>query len=288
MLLGGGCLGSITLGTNAFSSMVAKQSITVNVAPDNRAIIGYEVREDIEADDSESEYPEIVVAPGENEERTLVTIVNRLEETTTIQHANVELMTQSNKAPTVTGVEWDKEPFSSTADIRGSITCGETGSNVVELTVTIGVRGATTTLSGATDTRRFVVRCEPESSPDLTSEFLPEGSGKVAFDGLGQVKLKHDNQGVVDVKLYVGKKTGARKQMSVNPLSIEKVNTNEQVGGSRFSSESIVGVQIGDSDSIYLHPSWNQGSCAFDRGSGGTVVDPVSTEDIDPSVCTSE
>jgi hypothetical protein len=246
-------------------------------------LVGYEIRKDVEAGESESQLPEIAITA--KKKRTLVTILNRFGDRTMIKISDVEVTTQDDGGPAIADVEWDEAPFRSTADIRGRIVCSEVGSNTVELTVTVEGTGVTATLSGDKDTRRFVIRCEPQSLPDLTSEFLPSGSGKIIFNGLGQVKLKHADQGMVDVKFYVGNRTGANKQMSINSRSVEKVKTNQKVGGDRFSSRSVVGVQIGDSNSVYLHPSWNRNDCMFEKGSGGTVSDPTSIEDTDPTKC---
>lgn len=283
-MIGGTGVGSLTLGSGAFSSMTAERGVTVDVAPDDEALVGYEIRKDAEAGESESQLPEITTTAGDKK-RTLVTILNRFGNGTNIKISDVEVTTQDDGGPAIADVEWDEAPFRSTADIRGRIVCSEAGSNIVELTVTVEGTGVTTTLFGGKDTRRFVIRCEPRSLPDLTSEFLPSGSGKVMFNGFGQIKLKHEDQGIVDVKFYLGNKTGANKRMSINSLSVEKVKTNQKLGGDRFSSRSVVGVQIGDSNSIYLHPSWNRNDCMFEKGSGGTVSDPTSIEDTDPTKC---
>lgn len=169
LLIGGGCVGGLTAGTGAFSNGAAEREMNVDVVPDDEALVGYEVREDVSADDSESGYPEIVVTASENEERTLATVTNRLGGHAVIKIADVEESTQDDEEPTVTNVEWDKEPFRSTADIRGSIVCSEAESDTIELTVTlegVGETGVTATLSGDTDTRRFVARCEPKPEPD--------------------------------------------------------------------------------------------------------------------------
>jgi len=288
LMLGGTSAGALTFGSGAFRSTTAERGVNIDVVPDDQGLVGYEVREDVVADESKSEFPEVVVASGENVEQTLVTVVNRFGGDPSLEIVDVEVTTQGDGEPIVADVDWDEGPFKSTADIRGSIVCSEAGSNIVELTVVVEGTGVTASLSGDRDTRKFAIRCEPDSLPDLTSEFLPGTDGKVAFDGLGQVELKHDDQGMVDVRFYVGNQTGANKQMSVNLRSVEKVKTNQKVGGNRFSSESVVGIRIGDSDSIYLHPSWNQNGCKFDKGSGGTVSDPVSIENADLAECTSQ
>ncbi|QSG10418.1 hypothetical protein HSR122_3049 [Halapricum desulfuricans] len=266
--------------------------MVADVVPDDEALVGYQVRKDIEVDESESGFPEFIVTAGENEERTLVTVTNRLGEDTAIEIVNVEVTTQSDGEPNVVNVEWDKGSFGpgEIADIRGKIACEKAGSDVVELTVTVESAGVTASLFGATDTRRFVVRCESESLPDLTSDFLSQGksgesSAKVTFNGLGQVTLNHDEPGTVDVQFYVGSKTGANKQMSVDTHPSETIKTNQKVSGDTFTGESVVGVRIAGSDAIYLHPSWNQDGCKFDNGSGGIVSRPASIEDIDPIEC---
>lgn len=285
LMLGGTSASALTLGNGAFNSANAKRDVNVEVVPDDEAMIGYEVREDVEGDLSESGFPEFVVTAGENEERTLVRVTNRLGENATIEIVDVEVTTQSDEEPDVINVEWDEGPFGpgETADIRGSVACEEVGSDVVELTVTVEGTSVTATLFGDTGTRQFMVRCE--SLPDLTSDFLSQG--KVTFNGLGQVELKHDDDGTVDVQFYIGTETGANKQMSVNTLPQETVKTNQKVGGDKVSSESVVGVRIAGSDAIYLHPSWNQDKCRFKNGSGGTVSEPSSINDINPTECTS-
>lgn len=170
-MLGGTSVGALTLGSGAFSSTTAERGVNVNVVTDDKALVGYEVREDIGQDDSESGFPELVVMAGENGNRTLVTVTNRFSENATIQITDVEVTTQSDEEPDVVDVEWDEREFGpgEAADVRGSIVCSEAGSDTVELTVTVeGVddTGVTATLFGDTDTRRFVARCEPKPEPD--------------------------------------------------------------------------------------------------------------------------
>lgn len=287
LLLSSTSAGALTIGSGAFSSMSAERGVNLDVVPDSEALVGYEVHADVEPGDTESdaEFPEFVVTAGENKERTLVTVINRLGEDTTLEIVDVEVTTQDDEEPNIIDTEWDNNPVDATADIRGTILCDETGSDVVELTVTVEAAGINATLFGDTDTRRFVIRCEPDSPPDLTNEFLPEGSGEVRFDGLGQVELKHEQNGTVGVQFYVGDETGVNKEMSVNARPSETIETNQKVGGDRFNNESVVGVRIRDSDAIYLHPSWEQSDCEFGNGSGGTVSTPASIEDTDPIEC---
>ena len=290
LLLGGTSAGALTLGSGAFSSTTADRSVRVDVVPDDQALVGYEVNEDVTRDESESGFPELLATAGENEVRTVATVTNRLSGNAAIEIVDVEVTTRSNGEPDVVNVEWDEGPFGpgETADIRGRIACEEAGSDVVELTVTVESTDVTVNLSGDTDTRRFVVRCEPPSPPDLTSDFRSgAGSAEVKFNGHGGVKLKHDEDGTVDVQFYVGSETGANKEMTVDTRSPspKTVETNQMVGGKTFSSESVVGVRISESDAIYLHPSWNQDRCTFDSASGGTVSDPQSFTETDPTEC---
>lgn len=161
--------GALTLGSGAFTSTTADRGVSANVVSDDEALVGYKIRADKGADDSESSYPEIVVTAGESEERTsLVTVVDRFGGASTIKIVDVEVTTQGDGEPTVIDLEWDEE-LKPTADIRGRIACSEAKSDVVEITVTIeGIdnTGVTATLFGDTNTRRFIARCEPKPEPD--------------------------------------------------------------------------------------------------------------------------
>lgn len=168
LMLSGTSVGALTFGSNAFSSATAERGVNAHVVSDKEALVGYEVRTDVEPEDSdsESELPEFVVTAGEPQKRTLVTITNHIGEDTTLEIVDVNVTTQSGGPSTVTSVEWDENSFRSTADIRGTIVCDEEGSSIVELTVIVEATGVTATLFGDLDTRRFVVRCEPKPEPD--------------------------------------------------------------------------------------------------------------------------
>ncbi|MGQ3331125.1 hypothetical protein [Halorubrum sp. FL23] len=292
---------SLTVGSGAFTSSTTQRGVNINVVPDGQAPVGYAIQSDQETADGT---PVITVPVAERQTIPLVKIQNRL--TGAAQITGVEIEPAARGEPELVDIEWDTDPFPAGegTTIRGTVACTETGHTTVGLSVSVDAPTLNAEVSGTTTIRQFQLRCVPPASlPNLTPAFTiqngeEDGDGgdssvssestRVVFNGLGTVSLRHPRDGFVDVKFYVGNKTGANKQMFVNPRSVEKVKTNEKVGGDRFSSESVVGIRIADSDSIYLHPSWNQDRCAFDKGSGGTVMDPVSTEDTGFSECTSE
>jgi len=109
-----------------------------------------------------------------------------------------------------------------------------------------------------------------------------EGATEIqAFDGRGQLELHHKDNAMVDLQFYTQSNRGQNNEVTVE--SRETVDTNHTIGGQRFSSESVVGVQVGESEFIYLHPGWNQDECQLDPSSSGSVNDP--TTDIDPNEC---
>lgn len=289
---------SLTVGSGAFTSSTAQRGVNVNIVPDGQAPVGYVVQSDQETADGT---PVITVPIGDRQTIPLVRIQNRLAGAAQITGVEIEPATRGE--PELVDVEWDTAPFPAGegTTIRGTVACTETGHTTIGLSVSVEAPSLNAEVSGTTTIRQFQIRCVTSKDlSNLTPDFMIQNgeedrdgsvgseSTRVVFNGLGTVSLRHPQDGFVNVRFHVGNKTGAKKEMSVTPRSIEKVKTNEQVGGSRFSSESIVGIQIGGSDSIYLHPSWNQDRCAFDKGSGGTVVYPVSTGDTDPSECRPE
>ena len=104
-----------------------------------------------------------------------------------------------------------------------------------------------------------------------------------AFDGRGQLELHHKDNAMVDLQFYTQSNRGQNNEVTVEPR--ETVDTNHKIGGQRFSSESVVGVQVGESEFIHLHPGWNQDLCQLENGSGRRDENPVSLAEIDPNGC---
>jgi len=170
LMLGGASGGALTLGSGAFSSTSTKRDVNIDVVPDDRAIVGYKIREDVEGSNSKSGYPEFTITSGESKEETLVRVKNQLQMDATIEIKDVQMTTQHDEDPKFIDLKWDRgdEVFISSGesyDICGSIAGQEPGYEIIELSITVdGVDiGVTTTLFGDTNTRQFVARCESDS-----------------------------------------------------------------------------------------------------------------------------
>lgn len=165
LMIGGTSAGGLMLETGAFSRLATKRGVSVDVVSDHEALVEYDISN-----------PEIVVTAGESEKRTLVTVTNNLGED--IEITKVEVATKGNGEPTVDNLDWKKEPFESEREIQGKIVCNDPGINTIKssyigLTITLeGVDdgGVTMTLSGDTDTRRFIAKCEPKAEPSPTPD----------------------------------------------------------------------------------------------------------------------
>jgi hypothetical protein len=155
LILGGTSVGSLTIGSGAFSSVTADRDVDINTVPDNQALVGYEVKAD---EDSDGDLPEIVFTSGESEKRTLVRVKNRVGEE--IKLTDVDINTD------LVEIEWDDETFDSGhyTDIRGIGECDSEESATVELTVSVEGAGLSVQLFGDTKTRRFTIRCEDEGN----------------------------------------------------------------------------------------------------------------------------
>ncbi|SEW18110.1 hypothetical protein [Halobacterium jilantaiense] len=159
----------LVFGSMGFSSVAADRGVSVAVADDDNALVGYHT-EDLEK--------------VEDGRFTLVAVENQL-----ASDANVTDVTVGTNDDAVE-VNNVSEPFvgtGQTSKVRADVDCQPGGSATLTVSVTVEAEGVTAEISGDTATRTFDVTCEDMESRDSDVRF--DGWGNVHFDGWNQEAL---------------------------------------------------------------------------------------------------
>jgi len=150
LTLGGASAGAMTIGSGAFSSAQVERGVSVSVVDDDHALVGY----DSPSDDVDGKQ----VAHGE--QVGLVTVENRFagDVEISIEDVTLDVTPDNGEYPNVTEVTYDDGTFGPghSETIKGAIECTDNGERAtVELTVRVTGEGVSAELFGDTETRRF-------------------------------------------------------------------------------------------------------------------------------------
>lgn len=131
----------LLFGSMGFSSVAADRGVSVSVADDDSALVGYETRSQTITGD---------------ERVALVTVENRLSSSASVTNVTVET---SNPAVRVSDVE---KPTIGTGDegvVHADVYCDPMAETTLTVSVTVEADGVTAAISGDTTTRNFTVNC---------------------------------------------------------------------------------------------------------------------------------
>ncbi|MWV65732.1 hypothetical protein GRS48_13005 [Halorubrum sp. JWXQ-INN 858] len=267
LLFGGASSGALSVGTGAFSSAEAKRGVSVGVADDDSAFVGYVA--------SDRTVPE-----DENDDGTLdlVTVTNRFRNEITV--TEVEL---GDGDDVLADVYFPEEAFETggkrtiTATVDG-IDPGDTVD--VEVTVTVeGVdAGVAARLFGDAETRRFTITREAASVEDPAVEFFGAGNAEVlGEDRTETIDVYYTSPGqsgdggvTVDEGVEIETEDKLRGQLS-------GVSGNGNGNGS--NGDTIVAVGL--DGTIYVHPQWSDDECGLVQSNEGGFGIPSD----DPPTC---
>jgi|AntRauMinimDraft_4_1070384.scaffolds.fasta_scaffold00774_2 hypothetical protein len=232
----------LMFGSMGFSSVAADRGVSVAVADDDSALVGY---------DSGT-----VTVTG-NERVDLVTVTNRLSSEAAV--ANVTVSTSDDDVE-VTNVSKPSLDPGEVKAIAADVHCPGNRDVTVTVSVTVEGEGVTAAISGDTTTRSFELACGghgPDSGPRFT------GAGNFQFDAM--------DAETVNVTYWTASNqsgTGTVDEQS-NTSEVETAtNLGGQVDGPRF-----VAVYVHETDTTYVHPGLDRANETVDWGTGGAVVE---------------
>jgi hypothetical protein len=164
----------LVFGSVGFSAVAADRGVSVSVASDEHALVGYE-SDRIEVEGTET--------------RDLVTVKNRLGTDANVTNAEVSV---DSDVATVENVTQPPVPVGQSANVSAEISCKADAEPTVTVSVTVVGEGVTAEIDGETSHRTFTLDCtlptETNGETDAGDvEF--SGNGNVHFDGWSQENL---------------------------------------------------------------------------------------------------
>jgi hypothetical protein len=236
---------ALVIGSAGFSTMAADRGVNVNVVSDDHAYVGYDT-EPIEVTTENG--------TGSKYDENLVTVDNRF--TANLDVVSVETGVSTDDitidvTETPTGIEPGGD-----SHIEGDIDCN---SDDASGTVSMTIRVETTTnsvaaeLEGDTETREFVVTCNPQESSngslgssdysdtrdadhsdtrdadhpntrDTDHSDIRDSVATVEYNGLGSFEIQSDRTETVEATVWVWNKDSDRRDVVVGTFE-----TNEQI-----------------------------------------------------------
>lgn len=159
----------LLFGSMGFSSVAADRGVSVAVASDDTALVGYDTHDQNITGDERVE---------------LVTVENRLSSSASVTNVTVE-----TDNPAVRVSDPSKPTIGTGQDrlVKADIDCDPGASANVTVSVTVEGEGVTAAISGDTETRTFEVRCTEVDTHEGDVRF--SGNGNVHFDGWSQENL---------------------------------------------------------------------------------------------------
>lgn len=243
----------LMFGSMGFSSVAADRGVSVAVADDDSALVGYDTG---------------TVQVTGNERVDLVTVTNRLS-----SEASVTNVTVTTGADDVTVSSVSKptlDPGESEA-VAADIHCPGNRDVPVTVSVTVEGEGVTAAISGDTTTRSFELDCG--------------GNGQASgpqFNGNGNFDFGASNAETVNVTYWTASKQGG--DWTVDEQSVDaEVNVADKLRGqvSANSNETFVAVYVHEWNETYVHPGLDPTNGTVDQSSSGDAV--VEDGEFDPT-----
>jgi len=238
----------LLFGSMGFSSVAADRGVSVAVADDDSALVGY---------DSDT------VDVNGKERVDLVTVTNRLSSEASVTNVTVSTADDVEVTDVAKPTLGPGEAKSIAADVH----CPGNRSVDVTVSVTVEAEGVTAAISGDTTTRSFELDCGGQG---------PTFNGKGNFD-FGATDSETVNVTYWTVKNGNGGSSNAFEEHG--PVEVDPTtNLRGQVGGS--GGETFAAVYVHEWDETYVHPGLDRANGTV-SGSGGDAV--VKDGQFDPN-----
>lgn len=234
----------LLFGSMGFSSVAADRGVSVAVADDDSALVGY---------DSE----DLTVTDGERVD--LVTVENRLASGASV--ANVSAAS-SNPEIRVSDFETPTLGTGDVGAVRAAVDCEPGAETTLTVSVTVEADGVTAAISGDTTTRSFEVSCAAAT---------PE-AGDVRFSGEGNVHFDDWSQATLNVTYWTDADDGFEKH---GPVAVDATESLKSAVGGQGQTR-FVAVYVAETDETHFHPGFDTATGEMNPGQGdqnATVVD---------------
>jgi len=232
----------LVFGSAGFSSVAADRGVSVSVAADDDALVGYET-DRIEVADSATV--------------DLVTVENRLSSDVSVTDVAASTNDPSVSVSSVSRPSVD----AGTRDaVRADVSCDAATETTVAVSVTVEGDGVTAAISGDTSTRTFELECvEQNPQPDAAR-----------FNGAGNFEFGSTDAETVTVTYWTASKEQGDWTVD-GPSDRTEVETSEKLNGQVDGGPKFVAVYVHELDTTYVHPNfdgdaappiddWGQGS----------------------------
>ncbi|MFW6003313.1 MAG: hypothetical protein ACOCPT_02720 [Halanaeroarchaeum sp.] len=227
LALAGIAVVTLAFGTGAFTSVSAERGVSVSVADDDSAYVGYESSD-------------VTVSDGDNVE--LVTVTNRFQ-----GDLNVTSVDISAGSMSFTNLSYPTMESGESGAITGDVEECEAGTTeTVQVTVTVSGTGVWAKIYGDSETqeREFDVECAaPAKSQD----------NYVEFKGGGQVRINENPPNDIDLVYWTTEKKSNDRSFAIHRN--ESFNTSDKL--QEKSSPKIVAVYIPEENKSYYHPGFD-------------------------------
>jgi hypothetical protein len=220
----------LVFGPLGFGSVAADRGVSVSVAGDGDALVGYET-------------DRVEVAGSATVD--LVTIENRLASDATV--TDVDAATASDAVGVTVSTPGGPIEPGDTGRVRASVDCEPGATTDVTVSVTVEADGVTAAISGEPRTRRFELRCA-DRSPGLDG---------ARFDGGGNFEFGATDAETVTVTYWTASKQ--RGDWTVDgPSDRTEVATGEKLNGQVDGGPRFVAVYVHEFDTTYVHPNFDR------------------------------
>ncbi len=218
----------LVFGSVGFSAVAADRGVSVSVASDENALVGYESG---------------TVNVTGNEGVDLVTVANRLSSSASV--VNVEVESDDSAVEVNVTSKPESIPIGEEGTVEANVDCQGQASATVTVSVTVEADGVTAAISGDTETRSFEVECADEpSQPDVAR-----------FNGAGNFEFGATDAETVNVTYWTASNEQGDWTVGEPSDSVEVDPTtklNDQVdGGPKFAA-----VYVEERNETYFNPKF--------------------------------
>jgi hypothetical protein len=190
----------LVFGSVGFSSVAADRGVSVAVADDENALVGYE-----------SDRIEVTGTQTGN----LVTVENRLG--TDAKVTNAEVSVNDTDVATVEDVTEPSVLVGRSVDIKAEITCEADDETDVTVSVTVAGEGVTAEIDGEPNYRTFTLDCALPGETGGESD-----GGDVEFSGNGNVHFDGWSQDTLNVTYWTAEKKGKSRSFTEHePIEVD-------------------------------------------------------------------
>lgn len=221
----------LVFGSVGFSAVAADRPVSVAVTGDDTALVGYETRDR---------------AVDGSDRITLVTVENRLASDARVEDVTV---TTNDSTVSVSDISEPSVGAGDEAAVRADVSCGGAAETAVAVSITVEADGVTAAISGDTATRTFEVECAGQNpQPDVAR-----------FNGAGNFEFGATDAETVNVTYWTASKEQGDWTVD-EPSDPTEVETDEKLNGQVDGGPKFVAVYVHESDTTYLHPSFDRGA----------------------------